>query len=253
MKDRLVSLIYKSGQLSTAKTSKFSYFFCVAILGMLAVLVGFAKTFIAPVSTGCFIAPGVVYIHGAFAFSWISLFVIQTSLISARKYRTHMAFGIAGILIAAGTAITMLPVGMYAANKELKQGLGETAISGIVGVVTSAIMFLGIVIAGVLNRHNPATHKRLMLLSTIVVLWPAWFRFRHYFPSVPRPDIWFAVVLADSLIVISCVWDKLVNGEIHPVFKYVGAFIILEHTFEVITFDSSSWRYVARQIYNLLS
>jgi len=164
-----------------------------------------------------------------------------------------MLLGIAGILIAAGTALTILPVGMYAANKELKQGLGETAISGIVGVVTSAIMFLSIVIAGILNRHNPATHKRLMLLATIVVLWPAWFRFRHYFPSVPRPDIWFAVVLADSLILISCLWDKLVNGKVHPVFKYLGSFIILEHIFEVITFDNSSWRLVAKHIYNLLS
>lgn len=237
--------------MSKTKTLKFSYFFCVAIIGLLAVLIGFAKTFIAPVSAGKFFAPGVVYVHGAFAFSWVSLFVIQTSLINAKKYRTHIILGIAGILIAAGTALTMLPVGMYAANKELKQGLGETAISGIVGVVTSAIMFLSIVIAGILNRHNPATHKRLMLLATIVVLWPAWFRFRHYFPSIPRPDIWFAVVLADSLI--SCIWDKLVNGKVHPVFKYLGAFIILEHTFEVIAFDSPSWRFVANHIYNLLS
>lgn len=216
-------------------------------------LIGFGKTFIAPVSAGTFVAPGIVYIHGAFAFSWIILFAIQTSLISLQKYRTHILIGTAGILIAFGTALTMLPVGMYAANKELKQGLGETAIFGIVGVVTSAIMFLGIVVAGILNRHNPATHKRLMLLSTILVLWPAWFRFRHYFPSVPRPDIWFAVVLADSLILISCIWDKFVNGRVHPVFKYVGVFIILEHIVEVICFDSPSWRLAAKHIYNFLS
>ena len=240
-------------KLSNTKTGKLSYFFCIAIIGLFAVLAGFAKTFIAPMSAGTFSAPSTVYIHGAFTSSWIILFVIQTSLINLKKYRTHMLLGIAGILIAAGTALTILPVGMYAANKELKQGLGETAISGIVGVVTSAIMFLSIVIAGILNRHNPATHKRLMLLATIVVLWPAWFRFRHYFPSVPRPDIWFAVVLADSLILISCLWDKLVNGKVHPVFKYLGSFIILEHIFEVITFDNSSWRLVAKHIYNLLS
>lgn len=204
-------------------------------------------------SAGTFSAPSTVYIHGAFTFSWIILFVIQTSLINLKKYRMHMFLGIGGILIAIGVALTMLPVGIYAANKELTQGLGETAISGIVGVVTSAIMFLSIVAAGILNRHNAATHKRLMLLATIVVLWPAWFRFRHYFPSVPRPDIWFAVVLADSLILISCLWDKLANGNVHPVFKYLGAFIILEHIFEVIVFDSPSWRFVAKHIYNFLS
>lgn len=202
---------------------------------------------------GTFSAPGTVYLHGAFTFSWIVLFLIQTSLINLKKYRMHMFLGFGGILIAFGAALTMLPVGLYAANKELKQGLGETAISGIVGVITSAILFLTLVAAGTINRHNAETHKRLMLLATIVVLWPAWFRFRHYFPSVPRPDIWFAVVVADSLILISCIWDKIANGTVHPVFKYLGTFIILEHIFELIMFDSPSWRLVANHIYNFLS
>jgi hypothetical protein len=239
--------------LSTSITRRPSYFLWIALLGLLAVLIGFAKTFILPVGRGSFTAPPIVYIHGAFAFSWILLFILQTSLIHFRKYSTHIIFGTIGIFIAIGTAVTMVLVGMYATNRDIKLGLGEPAISNIVGVVTSAIMFLTIVIAGILNRNNPAAHKRLMLLSTIVVLWPAWFRFRHYFPSVSRPDIWFAVVLADSLIVISCIWDKIVNGRIHPVFKYVGSFIIAEHIFEVIYFDSPGWRVVAHNVYSLLS
>ena len=91
-----------------------------------------------------------------------------------------------------------------------------------------------------------------MLLATIVVLWPAWFRFRHYFPSVPRPDTWFALVMADSLIIVAWVWDKLRNGKIHPVLKYVGLFIILEQSFEVVAFDTPLWRDIAKWIYNIL-
>lgn len=239
--------------MQNTRTSKPSYFFLIAIIGLLAVLIGFAKTFIAPVTAGSFSAPNVIYIHGAFAFIWILLFFVQTLLINSNKYSVHMTFGIAGVFIAFGTAFTMLPAGMYAAHKELEQGLGDTAISGVVGVATSAIMFLSIVIAGVLNRKKGETHKRLMLLATLVVLWPAWFRFRHYFPSVSRPDSWFAVVLADSWILISFIWDKWKNGSVHPVFKYVGTFIILEHTVEVICFDNSTWRVVAKHIYQLLS
>jgi len=91
-----------------------------------------------------------------------------------------------------------------------------------------------------------------MLLATIVVLWPAWFRFWHYFPSVPRPEIWFALILADSLIVISWIWDKLKNGTIQAVLKYVGSFMILEQTFEVVMFDKPVWRAVAKWMYVLL-
>ena len=223
------------------------------MVALFVVLAGFSKTFIVPVSNRRFSAPGIIFTHGAFAFSWVLLFIIQTSLIHREKYRTHMFLGTIGILVAAGTALTMLPAGMYAADKELKQGLGETAISGILGVFTSATIFFAIVSAGVLNRKNAATHKRLMLLATIVVLWPAWFRFRHYFPSVPRPDIWFAVVLADSLIIVSCIWDKLTNGRVHPVFKYVGSFVIVEHILEVTFFDCPTWRILSKCIYDLLS
>ena len=91
-----------------------------------------------------------------------------------------------------------------------------------------------------------------MLLATIVVLWPAWFRFRHYFPSVPRPDIWFAFVLADSLIIFAWIWDKIKNGNIHPVLKWVGLFIILEQSFEVVAFDSLMWRTIGKLIYNAI-
>ncbi len=235
------------------KIRKLSFFAIIGLIGLFAVLAGFAKTFIIPVTEGSFKAPFVIYLHGIFAFSWILLFVTQTFLIQFRKYSTHMTLGILGVFIALGITITMIPAGLHQVERELKEGLGETAISGIVGICTSALMFLILVFAGVIYRNRSESHKRLMLLATIVVLWPAWFRFRHYFPTVARPDIWFAVVLADSLIVISWIRDKLVNGKVHPVLGYIGTFIIAEHTLEVVTFDNTTWRFIANQLYELLS
>jgi hypothetical protein len=225
----------------------------MSLVGLFAVLTGFAKTFITPVATGNFKAPLTIYLHGTLAFGWVVLFMTQTFLIHNKNYRTHKTLGILGIFIAFGVSLTMLPAGLHQAQRELNEGLGETAISGIVGTFTSAIIFLSLVLTGIVNRNNSEWHKRLMLLATIVVLWPAWFRFRHYFPSVPRPDIWFAVVLTDSLIVISWIRDKIVNNKVHPALIYVGSFIIIERVFEVITFDNTSWRYFARLIYGFLT
>jgi len=230
-----------------------SFFLVIGLVGVFAVLTGFAKTFIMPVSSGNFKAPPVIYFHGALAFGWVILFVTQTFLIHFKNYRVHMILGISGLFIATGVALTMVPAGLYAVEKELKQGAGDSAISGIVGTCTSALMFFSLVCAGIIYRNKPETHKRLMLLATIVVLWPAWFRFRHYFPSIPRPDIWFAVVLADSLIVISWIRDKLVNGRVHPVLGYIGTLIIAEHILEVLMYDSNAWRIVAKYIYGLIS
>jgi hypothetical protein len=238
---------------NTTKRSRSSFFFVMSLVGLLAVFVGFAKTFIIPVAAGRFKAPFSVHLHGAFAFGWVILFVIQASLIRFKNYRMHMRLGILGVFMALGTAVTMLPAGVFAVEKELRQGLGETAISNIVGVSTSAVIFLSLAIAGMIYRKKAAAHKRLMLLATIEVLWVAWFRFRHIFPPFPQAEFLFGVALPDSLIVIACIWDKRVNGKVYPVLGYVGAFMIAEDVFEYFTFDNSSWRALGKLIYRFLS
>lgn len=237
--------------MSTTQRQKPSFFLCMAIVGLLTVLIGFAKTFIIPVANNEFKAPLIIHIHGAFAFAWIILFLVQTSLIHFHKYRIHQLLGYSGIFIAAGVMITMIPAALHVVTRDLNQGIGETAYSSLLGVITSGLLFFSLVAAAITKRNNTEAHKRLMLLATIVVLWPAWFRFRHYFPSVPRPEIWFALVLADSLIVIAWIWDKLKNGNIHPVLKYVGLFIILEQSFEVWVYDSPLWRSIAKWVYTV--
>ena len=92
-----------------------------------------------------------------------------------------------------------------------------------------------------------------MLLATIIILWPAWFRFRHYFPSVPRPDIWFGLVLADSLIVISWLWEMFKYKKIHPLLLWGGVFIIIEQSFEVIMVDTPIWRSISKWLYLALA
>jgi hypothetical protein len=219
----------------------------------MAIAIGFAKPFLIPLNEGIFRAPVSIYIHAILAFLWVLLFTMQSVFIQTKRYKTHIKLGLSGFFIALGTAFTIIPVGLYAVEKELNLGLGETAISGIVGNVTTAIMFISLVIAALVYRKKPDVHKRLMLLSTVVILWPAWFRFRHYFPTVENPEIWFAVVLADSLILISWAWDKFTNGKIHPSLLYVGLAIILEHTMEVLFFDTQVWRTIAHKLYTFLT
>jgi len=211
------------------------------------------KTFFIPVHEGSFSAPFIIYVHGAFAFAWITLFAAQTFLIHFKNYRIHKTLGKVGFFIAVGVAVTMLPAGLYEVKSELNDGAGETSYSFIVGVCTAAILFLTLVAFAIIYRRNSETHKHLMLLATIVVLYPAWFRFQHYFPSVPRPDIWFSFVLPYSFIVMAWIRDKRVNGKVHRVLLYTGLFIIIEQGFEVFAFDSPYWRALGKGIYTLLA
>jgi len=236
-----------------ANSHKTKYFLAIGIIGLFAVLTGFSTTFLIPLGKGTFEAPLIIYVHGAFAFSWICLFITQSLLIQRNRFRQHRLLGFLGLGIATGITLTIVPVGLYQVQKELSQGIGQTAISSIIGTLTSAIFFISLVIAAILKRQESSTHKRLMLLATILLLWPAWFRFRHIFPSVPNPEIWFAVVLADSLIIISIVWDKIENGKVNRTLLYVGLFIIIEHAVETFMFDTSPWIELANKIYGLLT
>ncbi|MBK8005733.1 MAG: hypothetical protein IPK12_17905 [Gemmatimonadetes bacterium] len=51
---------------------------------LLAVAVGFGRTYAAPMAVGTFSAPIVVHVHGAFAATWILLFIVQPLLVSLR-------------------------------------------------------------------------------------------------------------------------------------------------------------------------
>ena len=84
------------------------------------------------------------------------------------------------------------------------------------------------------------------------MIWPAWFRFRHLFPSVPHPEIWFALVLADAWIVVAMVYDRVVRGAIHPVLKWGGSAVIVEQSLEVLVFDSPPWRAAAHVVHGWL-
>ncbi len=236
----------------TDRKKRLSFFTIIAWIGLAACLVGFGKTFLAPAVNGRFSAPVIIYIHGAFAFAWILLFVTQTFLIHQSRYQAHRNLGWVGMVIAIGIAITIIFAGRSVVQRDLKTGQGELAYSSFVGIITTALIFSGLVLMGLIRRGNGAAHKRWMLLATIVVLWPAWFRFRHYFPSIPRPDIWFAWVLADSLILVAWVWDKVRNHRIHPVLFWGGLFIILEQGFEVWAFGSDGWQVAAKWLYGLV-
>lgn len=238
---------------SIVRKKSLSFFVYIAIAAILAVLIGFGKTFFLPVAEGSFKAPQIIHIHGAFCFAWISLFLIQTLLIRNRNYSLHKRLGFLGFAIALGISITVVLVGRYVVQRDLDQGMGAAAYSSFVGIISSSLLFLVMVLLGVANRRkSTAAHKRYLLLATIIVLWPAWFRFRHYFPSIPHPEIWFAYVLPDSLILIAWAWDKMRNGFIHSSLLWAGMFIIIEQGLEVIFYDSTSWRSLAIWLFNVM-
>lgn len=200
-----------------------------ALMAALAALVGFSTTYFMPIARGAFGGPVIAHVHGLLFFGWIALFFGQAVMARSGRMRWHRRIGWAALPLALLMAASGISVGMFAVRRDL--ALGAAALS---------------------LRHRPDWHKRLMVLAMIAVLWPAWFRWRHLMPWVPRPDIWLAIVLEDSLILIAMIRDHWRFGRVHPAYAVFGTLLIAEHVAEALLFDTQAWRHLARTMFDAL-
>ena len=197
-------------------------------------------------------APVIVHLHGALALSWVVFFFMQTALVRNKGSQLHRQLGQAGLPIAVGILFTGMGTALWATKRDLVTS--SMALTIPIGTLTSLSIFTAFVSFGVAMRHRPDWHKRLMMLATVVVLWPAFFRFRHLMPWVPRPDIWLALVLADLPILIAAVRDRIVYGHVHPVWAIFGTLLVAEQSLEtMLLFETTLWRDLGDGIYRLLS
>lgn len=218
-----------------------------ALAGLAVAVVGFASTYLLPGIRGEFRAPPIVHIHGLFAFGWLLILVAQTQLVRTRRILWHRRLGVAGASCAAGLVLTGVPVGEWATRRDLAAGLGDIARGQYVNILIELAVFGGLVLAGLLKRHDREWHKRLLLLATISVLGPAWFRFRHLFPDVPNPLITFSL-LADAVLLVVIGQELATRRRVHIAFKTTAPLMVLVHLAELFLSQSPPWLALARRL-----
>jgi hypothetical protein len=224
---------------------KSQYFLVASCLALAVTLIGFFKTFILPSARGAFSAPPVIYVHGGFLFLWTAFLVAQSVLIRMRRLKVHRLLGFISLGLIPCVVISTMAAGVYALHRDVARGGGQTAVSSLVGTFTSPIIFAAIVTASIAYRRRPELHKRLMLLAMVALIWPAFSRFRHYFPPFAHSEYVFGFALPESLILAAMAWEKLTVGRVHLVYLTVGVALIAETFMEVYMFDSSGWRVIA--------
>lgn len=166
-------------------------------------------------------------------FCWIFLFLTQTILISTRNVRLHMRLGLGGAILAA----IIVPFAFAAGLSILCRDIGlmgvDAAYSAFLPTIIEPLLFGALVAAAIALRRRPDFHKRLMLLATLSILGPAWFRFRHFFPSVENPLVVFGFWLAITPMIGAATWDALTQGRAHPVYLTALPALIAVYAVEV--------------------
>jgi hypothetical protein len=211
------------------------FFVSMAMVFVAVTLTGFSTTFFQPLHAGTFKAPTVIYVHAACMFGWITLFLLQTTLVYTRNTPWHRQMGWVGCALAAGIAVSTIAAQVYATRRELAAGSGDMEKAFLLMTCLEMLMVMTLFCVAFANRRRPEIHKRLLVLFTIVILGPAWFRFRHLpmFQSVPHPFVVFGFI-ADSFILLAIAYDWQTSRRIHPVYLWGGSIVLIKHTADLL-------------------
>jgi hypothetical protein len=179
------------------------FFSGIALLVLIAVAVGFARTYFL---AGVFWAklPSVmVHVHGALFTLWIALLVAQVALVASRRTRWHRRLGIAGMFLAPLMVITGFAT-LIAAIK--RRFVPSPVLQDIASVDTLLLSLFAFLISwAFLARRDPAMHKRLILFATFLIIGPAIARW----PISDNPVI-FHIFLNSfpALLVVYDLWTR---------------------------------------------
>ena len=156
-----------------------------------------------------------VHLHALAMVSWLVLFIWQNRLAMHGNLARHRKWGriamcLAAFLVAIGTYITLQAIILHRVPP-----IFTPAYFLVLGPV-HLIFFIGILTAAAARRRQPEWHRRLMLVSTVLLMEPAFGRL------VPPPLLatpWNPVaeaVMQCALLGIVMLHDRRVRGRIHP-------------------------------------
>jgi hypothetical protein len=189
-----------------------------AIVLLSIVAVGFSPTFYLRAAFDAPELPWPVFFHGTILTAWFAAFAVQAALVSANRTDVHRILGWIGaavgvaVVVSGGTAtVDRVSEVAAAGNLESIMPIGSLIVSSNIAGLTA---FAVLLIAAITFRRSAETHKRLMLLTSMSIIQPAFARIFRWpvFDAPGTEGIMLAVaasfVLAGTLIVYDIVSRK---------------------------------------------
>jgi hypothetical protein len=177
----------------TRKRAEDIFFTTISVIMLAIVFMGFASSYFLRGAAFSHLPSLLVHLHGAVFSSWIILFVVQSSLVSAGNVRLHRKLGILGAVIAGLMVIlgVLTPFGTLRRGAQLPSIF--TPASFLIGNILGIVFFGAFVAVAVWKRNNRIVHKRLMLIANATLMSPALSRMA--FPVMAHPRMTFPVMV----------------------------------------------------------
>lgn len=206
---------------------------------LLTVFAGFSRTYyLRPVFQTKPLMP-LLHMHGLIFTSWIVLFLIQTTLVAAKRTRTHMRLGIAGGVL----AVLMVLIGTLTAIVRAKTVNAPPGFPNPLVFLTiplgDMLVFAILISAAFSFRRRPDIHKRLMLMATIGILPAAAARLPFDFILRYGPIAFFG--LADLFIIPCLIWDLATRGRPHRATVLAATLIVISQPLRLVIGNTDAW------------
>lgn len=183
------------------------FFSGIALLVLIAVLVGFARTYFLAGVFWANLANAMVHVHGALFTLWIALLVTQVALVASHRTRWHMRLGIAGMFLAPLMVIT----GFATLIAAIKRRFAPPPVLRIITAqdILLLCLFAFLIAWAFLARRDAATHKRLILCATFLIIIPAIARWPIVGDIAQNPVPFFTFVNSfPALLVVYDLWTR---------------------------------------------
>lgn len=247
--------------------SETAFFVGIAVAMAALTLVAFSTTYLLPVSSGRFIGPPLLHLHGILFLAWPVLFIMQ-ALTSARKLALHRGLGLASISLATAMVLTGLAAIGSSIASWRERGVGTEGQTISVIAFTGAAMFTVLFAAAVWKRRDRLAHSRLMTLATLSIMQASSGRLALLISSggnldlqrpgmlVPPPLMFVAIphLIFDLLVIGALAWhDRRRLGSIHHATIAGGALIVLVHLGRPLLAASPAWTAIAGSLETFMS
>ena len=229
---------------AASRPSERNFFTAMSIAMLLAVLIGFARTFFLkpmfPQAQEFAAQETIFYVHGILFTAWMLLLIGQALLIRSNNVQAHRQIGPFG----AALATAIIVIGLYGALVAAARPGGFVGVpippqQFLVVPLFDLVMFAAFVAWAIARRNDPQSHKRLMLFATINILEAAFARYpvdivQNYFP-------FSNFLAADLFIVAIIVWDLVSMKKLHRITIIATVLTLLVQVARFMIMETNAW------------
>jgi hypothetical protein len=218
----------------------------MALLMTAIVVSGFWRTYFGPLLRGAMDRPWIFHLHTLVFMGWMILLLTQVALVSLGRTRIHRKLGTIGI--AYGFVVLTIGLVMTFTAPVLHLAAGDQQMDQAAGLLLlplgDMVLFAGFFTAAIAYRPKPEIHKRLILLATVALLFPAVARL-----SFERPWAFLAIWLSPVLAAMG--YDGLTRRRVHPTYL-IGTGILLVAFTRIFFMQSEPWLNIGRAVLTAL-